>query len=280
MPAAGAGTSAGAGCGGEALERPRRVTGLDGAARQRDACPNVLGSAGREQRHARVEEQHVEARTALAAREEIAHQGRGGREVAGAQLPVPCRTEPELAGMQRPLRDGAVTDLGDQRRCPERALVQPVHAVHHHGMHGAEPCQRLRHRPHEARLVHPHHLAPRARGVRERPEEVEDGREPERLAHRHDVAGGRVVVHREAEADPGRVHAAALDVAPRVHVHAQGRKHLGAPAAGAAAVAVLGHPSAGGRRDDGSGRRDVEELRTLFGYCAQTGGIRRLESHR
>jgi hypothetical protein len=112
-------------------------------------------------------------------------------------------------------------------------------------------------------------LPPRARRVRQRAEQVEERAQSQRVAHRRDVAHGRVVPRREEEADAALVDAGCDALRRKLDLDAQRGKHVGAAAArGDGAVAVLGHPRARRRGDEGGGGGDVEGVRQVAAGAA------------
>ena len=120
---------------------------------------------------------------------------------AAAQLGRVAARDAELERVDLALAHAAVHDLADEVRPGGRELVDPGRAVDDERAPRAELREHLGDRAHERRRVDADHLRPRAGGVRQRPEHVEDGPRCELAPDRRRVPHRRMVRRREQEAE-------------------------------------------------------------------------------
>ena len=90
----------------------------------------------------------------------------------------------EIARIELPLAHVAVDDLDHEARAERRELVEASVAVHDEGAPGAQLGERLGVGRRELRRVDAEDAVARTRGVRERPEHVEDGADADLLRGR------------------------------------------------------------------------------------------------
>src|SRR5690606_3316886 len=106
----------------------------------------------------------------------------------------------------------------------------------------AELAEHLRELAHTLRLVHPDELMAHLGGVRERPEQVEEGADAERLPRRGGVPERAVETGSEEKNDACALEAAPRGLGVEVERDAEGLEDVGAAGGGRdRAVAVLGH---------------------------------------
>ncbi len=160
-------------------------------------------------------------------------------------------------------------------------LVQPVVGVERDDVVGVELGQDAYHRLGRARVEGAHDLSGDAGRVAEGAENVEEGADPERLAHRHHVPHGGVEEGGKQERDPGLVEAVLDALLFEVDLHAQGLQDVSGAGLGRdGAVAVLGHGRPGARRDEGGGGGDVEGAGPVAPGAAKVDGLRVVGLHR
>jgi hypothetical protein len=94
--------------------------------------------------------------------------------------------QPQLLRRDLVRRDLAAADFADARRGGDGDLVETVPAVHHQRVRCTERGEHARHDFDEAFRVDAEDLPLRERGVRERPEDVEDRADAELFAHARD----------------------------------------------------------------------------------------------
>src|SRR5439155_26075074 len=113
----------------------------------------------------------------------------------------------------------------------------------------------------ELRGIYAEELAAGSRGIRQRPEQVEERAQPELLAHRRDVAHGRVMPRGKEEPDAALVDARRDGSRRQLHLYSQRGEHVGAAAPGGdRTVAVLGDARSSGGSDERRRGGDVERV--------------------
>ena len=178
---------------------------------------------------------------------------------------------PKLPRIDLAAGDVAVDDLADEVRSRRRELVDPSGAVNHERPAGAEGRQHRGDRLHQLGRVDPDDLGPGARGIRERPEDVEHRSGRQLPADGRRMPHCRVMRLREEEAEAELVDRL-LDLGWRqVEPEAERLEHVRGPRRrGHGAVSVLRHARSGRRGDQRSRGRDVERPRTV---AARTGRV-------
>ena len=111
------------------------------------------------------------------------------------------RPEPKLRRVQHALRDPPPCEVPRPRLPRAAHLVEVLLAAHDQRALHAAPSERLRERRAQRAVGHAEHDAPRARGVEQRPEQVEQRAEGQRLAVRRDLRERGVEVRREEEGE-------------------------------------------------------------------------------
>ena len=196
------------------------------------------------------------------------------RRVSPGQGPARRRAQAQLLGAQGVDPHRAVAQLGDLARPAEAQLVEAAVAVHDERALGAELQEHMGQGLHPLRGVDADHLAPHPGGVRERPEQVEQGAHAELPARRDGVACGGVVGRGEQEGDADLFSAARELLRGQLQVHTQSLQHVRrARAARHRPVAVLGHGGPGRGGQQGGARREVEGARLVTPGAAGVHGV-------
>ena len=120
-----------------------------------------------------------------------------------------------------------MVNLETHRGSRNRTFIQSILRVQDHGVPGSEIHERFTDDIKESAIVDPHHLPSSSGWIRQRPQQVEDGGYPQRLSHRHDMSGRRMMVDRETEADPHLVQTSGLDLRVRIDIHSERLKSFG-----------------------------------------------------
>ena len=196
--------------------------------------------------------------------------GRAGEDVADRSGRCPRGSRPRArrarsgrcrgrAGRSRRCRTEPLDDLADEVRAGGGELVDAVGAVDDEGALGAELGEDGGDRRHELGRVDADDLGPRAGGVRQRPEHVEDRAHRELAPDRRRIAHRRMVRGREEEAEAELVDRALDPLGGQLEVEPERLEDVRrARGRGDRAVAVLRDPGAGGRGDERGRGRDVE----------------------
>jgi hypothetical protein len=143
--------------------------------------------------------------------------------------------------------------------------------VHDERSLGPELREHARHLVRHAGIAHAQHLPAHARRIRERPEEVEHRRHAQLPAGGNGMPHRRVETRREAEADPGLVHAAGNCGGLEIDGDAERLEEISAPARRrGGAIAVLAHLHAGPGDDE---RRDRGHVDRMTAVTARAAGV-------
>jgi hypothetical protein len=170
------------------------------------------------------------------------------------------------AGLQR----GTPRSSGSISRC-RRELVDPAGAVDDEGAARAQPGEHRGDRRHELGRVDADHLRPRAGGIRQGAEDVEDGPRGELTSHGGGMAHGRVMGRSEEEAEAELVDRALDPLDRELEIEAERLEDVRRSRRGRhRPVAVLRHSRAGRGGHERRRRRDVERPRPV---AAGAGGI-------
>lgn len=234
-----------------------------------DAFGEGVEHAGDVEGRASAEEDHVAGREVLVAEHAVCDV-HGVREVRGLQRGERGALEAhgfDVGEGDAAFGDASAGDVPDAGVAGDGEFVEAVVAVEHEGAFAAKAGKGLGDFGREGRVVDSDDLARCAGGVGEWAQQVEDGGETQGLAGGCCGSRGGVVVDGEAEADADIAQARGLLRGRGVDVDTEGFKELGAAAAGAALVAVLGDQDAGfaggwrhARGDDSGDGGDVEGL--------------------
>src|SRR6185312_4917353 len=165
----------------------------------------------------------------------------------------------------------AVHDLGDEIQTDRGELVDSPASVHDVRTVGAQTRQDLGDRAYELGRVDTDDLRPRARGIRERPEHVEDRPRSQLFPDRCCVSHRRVVRGGEQEAEAELVDRTRDSLGLLLESETEGLEHVCRAAGGGdGAVAVLGDRGAGCCCDESSRGRDVDRVGAV---AAGTGRV-------
>jgi len=170
------------------------------------------------------------------------------------------RIDAQSGRIHNPLPDAIRTHLDDIGGCADRDLIKAIAAVQDYSMLDAQPLKSVRHGAHEHGMPHPDHLPARTSGVREGTNEVEKCGEWQCAPRGDGMSRSRVMLDREAEAEPDLLQHGGLREARTRQVETQCLQHLSAATTGAAAIAVLGRVHAAGCGHQSSAGAGVEGL--------------------
>ena len=202
-------------------------------------------------------------RAVLAAEDTTDHVG-VVRRLAADQLLVRSRRQAELHRVDRErVRAAVVVEREHRRRPGRRQLVEPT-AVHHPGVGGTVGAQRRQHPLGEGGVGDADEVAAHPAGIGHRPEQVEDGRDPDLAAGRGGEAERGMEPGGEAEPDARGLHAALHTGRRQLDGDAQLLQDVSGPALRrCAARPVLADGNAGAGDDDGRHRRHVDRVRPV-----------------
>ena len=231
------------------------------------------------QRRAGVEGHHV-CRSFVAAVQRGPHQRQAGGWRFGPEPFHAALRQAEVRWRDFVLLQTAIRQLHHLRGAVDGQFVQAP-AVYHQHVARAEGLADFRHWPLPLRGEHADHLAARAGGIGERPQQVEHRADAELPPYRAGMAHGRMMIRREQEADAHFGDAAPNLLGFQTQPGAGGFQHIcAAAAAGHGAVAVLRHLGAGGSGHEGGRGGDVEPLgRASAASAAGIHQLRRVDSH-
>lgn len=259
----------------QACEHKPGPAGIDARPGLFHSMSEAGSNTGDEQGRGGVQQRDVGVRTCLAPEDGLGDVGRLV-ERADRESVVRGVRDAKVGWADVLTANRALVDVDERRLGAGGQFIKPVHAVGHDGAMSAERRKTPGHGLGQGVVVHADELAARARRIRERAEQVENGAEAERLARPGGVTHGGVVMDRKAEADAGSAKALGLHLGRGVDVDAEAFEHLSRAATGAAAIAVLGDEdgglirgSGGSDGDDRGNRGNIEHL----GRPARAAGV-------
>ena len=179
--------------------------------------------------------------------------------------------------------DRAGAALRHLRVAGRRDLVDAVRAVDDPGAPGAEHHQRPREQFGELRPRHAHELPRRARGIGQRPEQIEGSANAQIAAHLRRMLHRWMKRAREEERDTGLAQRALDRRRRRRHVDAERLEDVRrSTLARDRSVPMLRHRHAARRNHNRRGRRDIEGARAIAAGAARIEHVvdRRAQLHR
>ena len=112
-----------------------------------------------------------------------------------------CHAQAKVFGVNFVFTHHAVLEFTHQGACAQADFVQPIAAIDHQCMLGAQALQGSHLDADQIFVEHPHEDVGGARRIGQGAEDVEDGAHTQLLAHGGHVLHGRVVVGREHKTD-------------------------------------------------------------------------------
>src|SRR5215218_430376 len=244
--------------------------GLDRLAGELQALAQVLRVSTGGDRAGRVQEDRV-APAAVATGEDLPDRSRVLFRRATPKLLRRAASDSQLHRIDLPLPDATLDDLVDEVRARRGELVDPAGPVDDECTPCAECGQHLGEGLDQIGRVDPDDLGPGARGVRQRPENVEDRSGRELLPHRRRVLHRRMVRGRKQEAETEGVDRVRDPLGRKFQLEAERFEDIGRAGGGRdRAVPVLCDPSAGRRRHQRRRGRDVERAAAV---AARPGSV-------